>query len=77
MTVGNSYETVNGVPSKLMSEMEMIKPLIICFMTMSTGKTGDWKNHFSPDLNKRVDDWIERNLAGSDLKFFFELENQD
>ncbi|XP_057376850.1 sulfotransferase 1C3-like [Daphnia carinata] len=41
------------------------------------GKTGDWKNHFSPELNSRIDAWIEKNLAGSDLKFVTELENQD
>ncbi|XP_046448183.1 sulfotransferase 1E1-like [Daphnia pulex] len=41
------------------------------------GKTGDWKNHFSPELNSRIDEWIEKNLAGSDLKFVTELEHQD
>uniref|UniRef100_A0A0P5S7S9 Sulfotransferase sult n=1 Tax=Daphnia magna TaxID=35525 RepID=A0A0P5S7S9_9CRUS len=41
------------------------------------GKTGDWKNHFSPELNSRIDQWIEDNLAGSDLKFVTELEQQD
>ena len=42
-----------------------------------TGKTGDWMNHFSPELNQRIDDWIEQNLIGSDLKFITELEHQD
>ncbi|KAK4026522.1 hypothetical protein OUZ56_015517 [Daphnia magna] len=41
------------------------------------GKTGDWKNHFSPELNSRIDQWIEKNLARSDLKFVSELEQQD
>ncbi|EFX76431.1 hypothetical protein DAPPUDRAFT_55135 [Daphnia pulex] len=41
------------------------------------GKTGDWKNHFSPELNCRINAWIEKNLAGTDLKFVTELENQD
>lgn len=41
------------------------------------GKTGDWKNHFSPEVNKRIDAWIEKNLAGTDLKFVTELEHQD
>jgi hypothetical protein len=48
--------------------------LIICIIT---GKTGDWMNHFSPELNQRIDDWIEQNLIGSDLKFTTELEHQD
>lgn len=41
------------------------------------GKTGDWKNHFSPELNERIDKWIETNLAGTDLTFVTELEHQD
>ena len=41
------------------------------------GKTGDWKNHFSPELNARIDQWIETNLAGTDLKFIMELDQQD
>ena len=34
-------------------------------------------NHFSPELNKRIDDWIEKNLEGTNLKFKTELEHQD
>nr|CAH0099007.1 unnamed protein product [Daphnia galeata] len=41
------------------------------------GKTGDWKNHFGPELNQRIDEWIEKNLSGTDLKFTTELEFQD
>jgi len=41
------------------------------------GKTGDWKNHFSAEMNERIDRWIETNLAGSDLKFVTELDVQD
>ena len=41
------------------------------------GKTGDWKNHFSPELNERIDRWIESNLAGTDLTFVTELDVQD
>ena len=37
------------------------------------GETGDWKNHFSPELDHQVDEWIERNLAGTDLKFVTQL----
>jgi hypothetical protein len=42
-----------------------------------SGKTGDRKNHFSPELNSRIDEWIEKNLAVTDLKFVTELEHQD
>ena len=38
------------------------------------GQTGDWKNHFSPDLNRRIDKWIAKNLEGSDMKFVTELD---
>ncbi|EFX84144.1 hypothetical protein DAPPUDRAFT_301389 [Daphnia pulex] len=41
------------------------------------GKTGDWKNHFSSELNARIDLWIESNLKGSDLTFITELDQQD
>ena len=41
------------------------------------GKIGDWKNHFSPELNSRIDQWIASQMAGSDLSFINELENQD
>ena len=44
---------------------------------MFQGKTGDWKNHFSPELNQRIDEWMRINLAGSDLRFITELEQQD
>merc|ERR1740128_321186 len=41
------------------------------------GKTGDWKNHFSAELDARLDQWIRKNLEGSDLKFKMELDSQD
>lgn len=46
-------------------------------MIITKGKTGDWKNHFSPELNQRIDEWMRLNLKGSDLRFEFELEQQD
>lgn len=53
----------------------MEKNCVIIFI--NTGKVGDWKNHFSPEMNKKLDSWIEKNLAGTDLKFVTELEVQD
>ena len=47
------------------------------FLFLNIGKTGDWKNHFSPELNRKVDQWIAQNLAGTDLKFITELKHQD
>lgn len=37
------------------------------------GETGDWRNYFNAQLNGRVDQWIERNLVSSDLKFVTQL----
>ncbi|RZB73451.1 amine sulfotransferase [Asbolus verrucosus] len=33
------------------------------------GKIGDWKNHMTPELAKRFDDWIEENTKGTGLTF--------
>lgn len=33
------------------------------------GVVGDWKNHMSPEMSKRFDDWIEKHTAGTDLTF--------
>lgn len=33
------------------------------------GQVGDWKNHMSPELAKRFDDWIEENTRGTGLTF--------
>ena len=57
----------------------IIKKLFLNFhyLFFLIGKVGDWKNHFSPEMNKKLDLWIEKNLAGTDLKFVTELEVQD
>ncbi|KAF0305470.1 Sulfotransferase 1C4 [Amphibalanus amphitrite] len=36
---------------------------------MRKGQTGDWKNHMSQQTSDKMDAWIQRELAGSDLKF--------
>jgi len=41
------------------------------------GKTGDWKTHFGVELNERIDGWIAKNLADTDLTFVTELDQQD
>lgn len=33
------------------------------------GQIGDWQNYFSPELNERVDKWIEENLTPIGLTF--------
>ena len=41
------------------------------------GKTGDWKNHFTPEMTTKFDKWLEEKLKGTDLTFVHELEKQD
>ena len=40
---------------------------------MRKGEIGNWKEHFSPELNEKMDKWIEKHLKGSDLKFTYEV----
>ena len=49
----------------------------ISIIQLNKGKTGDWKNHFNPELNRRIDAWVESNLADTDLRFEMELAQQD
>ena len=36
------------------------------------GEVGDWKNYFKGDKTKKWDDWISKNLEGSDIEFKYE-----
>ena len=36
---------------------------------MNKGQTGNWKQHFTPELEKRFEEWEAEELKGSDLKF--------
>jgi hypothetical protein len=31
-------------------------------------------SHFTPEVSRKIDKWIEKNLEGSDLKFLTDLE---
>ena len=33
------------------------------------GQTGDWKNHFTPEMTARFDAWMADKLKGTDLSF--------
>ena len=45
--------------------------LLYCFHFPgnSKGETGDWEKHFSPELSRKIDEWTELNLRGSDITF--------
>lgn len=36
------------------------------------GKVGDWRHYFSNDMSRRFDEWTEKNLKGTGLKFITE-----
>ncbi|XP_037091826.1 sulfotransferase 1C4-like [Pollicipes pollicipes] len=36
---------------------------------MRKGETGDWKKHFSKETSAKMDAWIDRELAGTEIKF--------
>ena len=36
------------------------------------GEVGDWKNYFTADMNRRMDERIEKEFAGSGLQFRYE-----
>ncbi|GAB6020317.1 hypothetical protein CHUAL_003031 [Chamberlinius hualienensis] len=36
------------------------------------GVVGDWKNHFSDEDNRKMDNWIQTNFGNSDIKFIYE-----
>lgn len=42
-----------------------------------SGKTGNWKEHISAELNTQLDEWINENLRDTDLTYTLELQNQD
>jgi len=39
---------------------------------MRKGEVGDWKNHFTEDMNEKVDRYIEKYFSDTDLKFTYE-----
>jgi len=41
------------------------------------GKTGDWKNHFTDEMDARMDAWMAERLRGTDLSFQTTLKQQD
>ena len=43
------------------------------FYEFNLGKVGDWMNHFSEDLNKKIDDWIDDHFGNTDMNFNYNL----
>ena len=40
---------------------------------MRKGEVGDWKNHVTPELEKKFVEWEKKWLAGSDFQFIYEI----
>jgi len=40
---------------------------------MRKGQVGDWENHFTPDLQKKFEEWERKWLKDSDLEFQYKL----
>jgi len=40
---------------------------------MRKGEVGDWKNHFTPELEKKFQKWENKWLEGTDLKFEYNI----
>ncbi len=36
------------------------------------GEVGDWKNYFTGEKLEEWDEWIQKNLEGTDIKIAFE-----
>lgn len=40
---------------------------------MRKGQTGDWKNHFTPEMDEKMSAWMKREMEGTDLSFVLEI----
>jgi len=40
------------------------------------GKVGDWKNYIEGENNNRWNEWIKKNLEGTDIKIDFEISSE-
>ena len=74
---GFANDSGNFIRKGTVASVSTSNYLLTPTLTAIQGKTGDWKNHFSAELDARLDQWIRKNLEGSDLKFKMELDSQD
>ena len=41
---------------------------------MRKGETGDWRNYLSQGQLERMEEWEERGLRGTDLRFVYDIQ---
>lgn len=42
-----------------------------------SGQAGEWWRHFTPEMNARMDAWVDENLRGSDLRFTYQVKQDE
>ncbi|XP_037088862.1 sulfotransferase 1C4-like [Pollicipes pollicipes] len=40
---------------------------------MRKGQTGDWKNHLTPEMDRKIEAWMKEELANTDLTFVTDI----
>ena len=40
---------------------------------MRKGQAGNWKKHFTPEMERKFEAWERKWLEGSDLEFVYEI----
>lgn len=51
----------------------VIKVDTVDYGFMRKGKVGDWKNHFTPEMSRKVDEYVERTLRGTGFEFEYNI----
>ena len=54
-------------------DLSYLSYLLLCFILFLTGQVGDWKNHITAFINRRVEKMVQDNLSDTDLVFDYEL----
>lgn len=61
--------------NKSLTEKQVEKMIDHVHYLSCAGEMADFEEpHFTPELNRKIDEWIGKNLEGTDLKFAADLE---
>ncbi|XP_064636909.1 sulfotransferase 1C2-like [Lineus longissimus] len=72
IALATSFKTMKSNP---MTNAESCPDEVDCTISpfMRKGTVGDWKNHFSVDQSRRMDEIIKRKLGGVEINYQYEL----